>query len=203
MTRPHPSRTVRRRSPWRSVWRHACGGRSSLGGGGAHPARAVGDQWLRQSPQDGAPPDRAGHSLRRSGRGTDRVGPSEFEAGPAWTGDAELRLFDSPTEELSSLSVEEIIGGYYRQVGVVWNGVGPWPRSPSMSVMPDRHTLAETEKAMSAQAICHSTFQAAAVSSLYRAANATRAFDEFGAARARTDLDGLCGALGGVDLGRR
>jgi acetoacetate decarboxylase len=49
-------------------------------------------------------------------------GSSEFEAGPAWTGDAELRLFDSPTEELSNLSVDEIIGGYYRQVGVVWNG---------------------------------------------------------------------------------
>jgi acetoacetate decarboxylase len=49
-------------------------------------------------------------------------GSSEFEAGPAWTGDAALRLFDSPTEELSNLSVEEIIGGYYRQVGVVWNG---------------------------------------------------------------------------------
>ena len=30
-------------------------------------------------------------------------GSSEFEAGPAWTGDAELRLFDSPTEELSNL----------------------------------------------------------------------------------------------------
>ena len=49
-------------------------------------------------------------------------GSSEFEAGRAWTGDAELRLFDSPTEELSNLSVDEIIGGYYRQVGVVWNG---------------------------------------------------------------------------------
>ena len=51
-------------------------------------------------------------------------GSSDFEAGPAWTGDVELRLFDSPTEELSSLSVDEIIGGYYRQVGVVWNGGG-------------------------------------------------------------------------------
>ena len=49
-------------------------------------------------------------------------GSSEFEGGPAWTGDADLRLLDSPTEELSRLSVDEIIGGYYRQVGVVWNG---------------------------------------------------------------------------------
>jgi acetoacetate decarboxylase len=34
----------------------------------------------------------------------------------------ELRLFESPTEELARLEVEEVIGGYYRQVGVVWNG---------------------------------------------------------------------------------
>jgi len=49
-------------------------------------------------------------------------GSSEFEAGPAWDGDADLRLFESPTEELDRLRVDEIIGGYYRQVGVVWNG---------------------------------------------------------------------------------
>jgi hypothetical protein len=33
-----------------------------------------------------------------------------------------LALFDSPSEELSALVPQEIIGGYYRQVGVVWNG---------------------------------------------------------------------------------
>ncbi|RFU39638.1 acetoacetate decarboxylase [Actinomadura logoneensis] len=49
-------------------------------------------------------------------------GAAEFEAGQAWRGDAELRLFESPTEELASLRVDEIIGAYYRQVGVVWNG---------------------------------------------------------------------------------
>jgi acetoacetate decarboxylase len=49
-------------------------------------------------------------------------GAKSFEGGPAWTGDVELRLFDSPTEELSRLTVDEIIGGYYRQVGVVWDG---------------------------------------------------------------------------------
>jgi acetoacetate decarboxylase len=49
-------------------------------------------------------------------------GGAEFQGGQAWTGDVELRLFDSPTEELSRLEVHEIIGGYYRQVGVVWNG---------------------------------------------------------------------------------
>ena len=49
-------------------------------------------------------------------------GASQVEAGPAWTGDVDLRLFDSPTEELSRLTVDEVIGGYYRQVGVVWDG---------------------------------------------------------------------------------
>ena len=43
-------------------------------------------------------------------------------AGPAWRGDATLELFDSPTEELARLDVREIIAGYYRQVGVTWDG---------------------------------------------------------------------------------
>ena len=49
-------------------------------------------------------------------------GSASFEAGPAWRGDADLRLFESPTEELADLTVEEMIGGYYRQVGVKWDG---------------------------------------------------------------------------------
>ncbi len=47
---------------------------------------------------------------------------AEFERGQAWTGDVDVRLFSSPTEELDRLTVDEIIGGYYCQVGVVWNG---------------------------------------------------------------------------------
>ena len=47
---------------------------------------------------------------------------ASFEGGPAWRGDATLELFDSPAEELARLRVEEIIGGYYRQVGVTWDG---------------------------------------------------------------------------------
>jgi acetoacetate decarboxylase len=60
-------------------------------------------------------------------------GASEFEGGQAWRGDAELRLHPSPTEELDRLRVDDVIGGYYRQVGVVWNGgrslaiLGPEP----------------------------------------------------------------------------
>ena len=34
----------------------------------------------------------------------------------------EVTLFGSPTEELAELPVREVIGGYYRQVGVVWDG---------------------------------------------------------------------------------
>lgn len=49
-------------------------------------------------------------------------GASAFTGGQSWTGDAEVRLFEAPTEELARLEVEEVIGGYYRQVGVEWNG---------------------------------------------------------------------------------
>ena len=49
-------------------------------------------------------------------------GAAEFAAGPAWRGDVDLTLYSSPTEELDRLEVHEIIGGYYRQVGVKWDG---------------------------------------------------------------------------------
>jgi acetoacetate decarboxylase len=50
------------------------------------------------------------------------TGASQVDAGQSWQGDADLRLFDAPTEELARLEVHEVIGGYYRQVGVVWDG---------------------------------------------------------------------------------
>ncbi|MFI6048818.1 acetoacetate decarboxylase family protein [Streptomyces violascens] len=49
-------------------------------------------------------------------------GAASFEAGQAWAGDADLELFESPTEELARLAVREPIAAYYRQVGVVWDG---------------------------------------------------------------------------------
>jgi hypothetical protein len=49
-------------------------------------------------------------------------GASAFEGGTPWAADAELRLFEAPTEELADLAVDELIGAYYRQVGVCWNG---------------------------------------------------------------------------------
>ena len=51
-----------------------------------------------------------------------RSGSADVDAGPAWGGDATLELFESPTEELARLEVHEIIGGYYRQVGITWDG---------------------------------------------------------------------------------
>lgn len=49
-------------------------------------------------------------------------GAASFEGGPPWVGEAELDLFESPTEELARLAVREPIAAYYRQVGVVWDG---------------------------------------------------------------------------------
>ncbi|MFE6163663.1 acetoacetate decarboxylase family protein [Streptomyces sp. NPDC056486] len=49
-------------------------------------------------------------------------GAASFEGGQPWWGEAELALFDAPTEELAALTIEEPIGAYYRQVGVTWNG---------------------------------------------------------------------------------
>ncbi|MDQ7251251.1 acetoacetate decarboxylase family protein [Dongia sedimenti] len=48
---------------------------------------------------------------------------AKFEGGKPWIADVEsFRLYDVPTEELAGLEVKEIIGGYYRQIGVTWNG---------------------------------------------------------------------------------
>ncbi|MEM7272607.1 MAG: acetoacetate decarboxylase family protein [Actinomycetota bacterium] len=41
----------------------------------------------------------------------------DVELGPVFAGDAELTLFDAPTEELARLNPDEIIGGYWRQIG--------------------------------------------------------------------------------------
>jgi acetoacetate decarboxylase len=47
----------------------------------------------------------------------------DADLGPAWAGDVQLTLADSPWDELASLlPVREVIGGYYRQLGVSWNG---------------------------------------------------------------------------------
>jgi acetoacetate decarboxylase len=51
------------------------------------------------------------------------MGGYDADLGPAWGADAELDLADSPWDEVAAaLPVRELIGGYYRQVGVSWNG---------------------------------------------------------------------------------
>jgi len=47
----------------------------------------------------------------------------DADLGQPWSGEAELELFDSPWDELAStLPIKEIIGGFYREVGVTFNG---------------------------------------------------------------------------------
>lgn len=51
------------------------------------------------------------------------MGGVDADLGQPWKGDAELHLFDSPWDEPASLlPVDEIIGGYYREVGVTFAG---------------------------------------------------------------------------------
>ena len=48
---------------------------------------------------------------------------AKAEGGPAFRARVDgFELFPAPTEELERLAPEEFIGGYYRQVGVTWNG---------------------------------------------------------------------------------
>ena len=51
------------------------------------------------------------------------MGGVDADLGTPWVGDAELTLSDSQWDELASiLPVKEILGGYYREVGVTFNG---------------------------------------------------------------------------------
>ncbi|CAB4882671.1 MAG: acetoacetate decarboxylase [Actinobacteria bacterium] len=51
------------------------------------------------------------------------MGGVDADLGTPWVGDAELSLADSPWDEPASLlPVDEIIGGYYREVGVTFAG---------------------------------------------------------------------------------
>ena len=50
------------------------------------------------------------------------VASEEVEAGPAYVGEAALRVFPSPTEELEALAPREMLGGYWRRVGFTFRG---------------------------------------------------------------------------------
>ena len=46
-----------------------------------------------------------------------------FEGGSPWRAEVDsFLIYDSPTEELHRLRPKELIGAYYRQVGMQWNG---------------------------------------------------------------------------------
>jgi len=44
------------------------------------------------------------------------------EVADVWAADAQIELFESPSEELARLEPLEVIGGYYHRVGVSWKG---------------------------------------------------------------------------------
>ena len=51
------------------------------------------------------------------------MGGVDADLGQPWVGDAQLELADSPWDELATLfPVREMIAGYYREVGVTFNG---------------------------------------------------------------------------------
>lgn len=51
------------------------------------------------------------------------TGSAKVEGGPAYAAHVDaFDVFPAPTEELDRLAPQELIGGYYRQVGVVWDG---------------------------------------------------------------------------------
>ena len=51
------------------------------------------------------------------------TGAASAEGGPTYLATVDsFAVFDSPNEDLDRLAPGEIIGGYYRQVGVVWDG---------------------------------------------------------------------------------
>ncbi len=128
---PPPLRSRPRARGRRPLRRHARRRRPAPGPGRRHPARTVRDQRVRQRPPDGPPPLAA---LHREGA---RASPSTswiarpappFEGGQPWAGDAELELFEAPTEELGlGLEVREPTGASLppdrRQSGTA---AGPW-----------------------------------------------------------------------------
>jgi hypothetical protein len=51
------------------------------------------------------------------------MGGVDADLGTPWSATTELNLFDSPWDEPAALlPVNEIIAGYYREVGVTFNG---------------------------------------------------------------------------------
>ena len=120
-TRPHPfGRAAPRIAPGGVFGAHAGRGRPPAGPGGDHAARGVGRQRLRQRPPDGAPPvdavDREGRPGRARRADRLRQRQRRGRAGLArrrrpWS------CSTRPPRSWPGSRSDEIIGGYYRQVG--------------------------------------------------------------------------------------
>jgi hypothetical protein len=55
----------------------------------------------------------------------------DWEGSEVWQGEADLTFGDSPVEELTSIAPREMIGAYYRSVGVSWGGGTLLERGPA------------------------------------------------------------------------
>jgi acetoacetate decarboxylase len=55
----------------------------------------------------------------------------DWEGSEAWQGEAELTFGESPVEELTGIAPREMIGAYYRSVGVSWGGGTLLERGPA------------------------------------------------------------------------
>jgi len=55
----------------------------------------------------------------------------DWEGSDVWQGEADLTFGESPVEELTSIAPREMIGAYYRSVGVSWGGGTLLERGPA------------------------------------------------------------------------
>ena len=114
-----------------------------------HAARERPSQRLRQRPSDGAQPVRAGPSrpvavpARRDHRDRRRRAPRAVRPGPAPGRQVRSVPGRRPRNSTGS-TPEEIIGGYYRQVGVVWDGGRLAARQPGRGRSYRRRSHGET-----------------------------------------------------------
>jgi acetoacetate decarboxylase len=76
---------------------------------------------------------------RIEGDGSDTFGElvtmrgRDVELSQAWTGTAELEVFDSPTEELRTIAPRELLAGYWRSVGTTFAGGTTLASTPAAS----------------------------------------------------------------------
>ncbi len=63
------------------------------------------------------------------------------ELADIWAAEAEVQLFEAPTEEIAALQPEEMIGGFYHRVGVSWKGGTTLERSTAPEIRLDEEQV--------------------------------------------------------------